>query len=84
MERNKKELEVLNELNRGLMNNQSVYKDKLATLEATHKEKDSTIAVCYHTLHMHAATLILCRSVFVCMGCVGDGTHDVADCKALV
>lgn len=40
-----KELGVLNELNRGLMDNQAVYKEKLAAEEATHKEKDSTISV---------------------------------------
>lgn len=58
MESNKKELGVLNELNRGLMNNQAVYKDKLSALEATHKEKDSTIAVCdYKTLLLHATKL---------------------------
>lgn len=45
VDNHKKEIGVLNELNRGLMSNQSVYKDKLSELEATHKEKDSTIAV---------------------------------------
>jgi hypothetical protein len=47
MERSKKEIGVLNELNRCLMNNQAVYKDKLSALEAAQKEKDSTIAVRY-------------------------------------
>jgi chromosome segregation ATPase len=54
MESSKKEIGVLNELNRGLMNNQAVYKDKLSVLEATHKEKDSTIAVCRRAHCMHA------------------------------
>lgn len=40
-----KELGVLNELNRGLINNQAVFKDKLSALEAAQKEKDSTITV---------------------------------------
>lgn len=58
-ESTKKELGVLNELNRGLMNNQAVYKDKLSALEATDKEKDSTIAVRYSTCLLHASLFLL-------------------------
>jgi hypothetical protein len=45
MQRGKKELEVLNELNRGLIANQQAYKDKVARLEEGAAEKDATIAV---------------------------------------
>jgi hypothetical protein len=51
-----KDQEVLSELNRGLISNQKVFKDKVVTLEAACKEKDETIAVRFlmKLCHAHA------------------------------
>lgn len=42
----KKELELFAELNRGLIENQKAYRDKLASADAARRNKDAQVAVC--------------------------------------
>lgn len=44
----RKELDVLTELNKGLISNQQTYKDMVAGLQTEVKEKDATIMVRAH------------------------------------
>jgi predicted nucleic acid-binding Zn-ribbon protein len=51
----KKELDVLTELNKGLIANQKVYKDKAAALQTEIAAKDETINVRTSSLLCHAS-----------------------------
>lgn len=55
----RKELDVLTELNKGLISNQQTYKDMVAGLQSEVKQRDATITVCS-----------LCMADSLCVGMV--------------
>lgn len=50
----RKELDVLTELNRGLISNQQTYKDMVTALQSDVQKKDAIIAVCPSRLTLSA------------------------------